>query len=155
MDTRSRPAVGTTCPGSDPAALRVITVAVLAGLVISGIVVISGHDTASLSGASAAMEQAAPNGLARPAQHGASSVRLLSQAATACRTISYQGEEMMSEWGQAGPVTSVVEVWHASGGVTMVHPVQAAPGWPGEVPHIVAPASYMGGQACSAASCSA
>jgi sigma-E factor negative regulatory protein RseB len=147
MDTRSRPAVGTTCPGSDPAALRVITVAVLAGLVISGIVVISGHDTASLSGASAAMEQPAPDGLTRPPQHGASSVRLLGQAAKACQTVSYQGEEMLSEWGQAGPATSVMEVWHTSGGVTMAHPVQPAPGWPGELPHIVAPASYLGGQA--------
>ncbi|HET7243591.1 MAG TPA: sigma-E factor regulatory protein RseB domain-containing protein [Streptosporangiaceae bacterium] len=147
MDTRSRPAVGTTCPGSDPAALRVITVAVLAGLVVSGIVVISRHGTASLSGASAAMEQSAPSGLTRPPQHGASSVRLLSQAAKACQTISYQGEEMLSDWGQAGPATSVMEVWHASGGVTMAHPVQAAPGWSGEVPHIVAPASYLSGQA--------
>lgn len=119
----------------------------LAGLVVSGIVVISRHDTASLSGASAAMEQTGPSGLTRPTQHGASSVRLLSQAAKACRTISYQGEEMMSDWGQAGPATSVVEVWHASGGVTMAHPVEAAPGWSGEVPHIVAPASYLGGQA--------
>jgi sigma-E factor negative regulatory protein RseB len=147
VDTRSRPAVGTTCPGSDPAALRVITVAVLAGLVVSGMVVISRHDTASLSGASAAMEQSAPDGLTRPAQHGAASVRLLSRAARACNTVSYQGEEMLSNWGQAGPATSVMEVWHGSGGVTMAHPVQAAPGWAGEVPHIVAPASYLGGQA--------
>jgi sigma-E factor negative regulatory protein RseB len=147
VDTRSRPAVGTTCPGSDPAALRVITVAVLAGLVVSGIVVISRHGTASLSSVSAAMEQPAPDGLTRPPQHGASSVRLLSQAAQACSRMSYQGEEMLSDWGQAGPATSVMEVWHSSGGVTMAHPVQAAPGWPGEVPHIVAPASYLGGQA--------
>jgi sigma-E factor negative regulatory protein RseB len=146
VDTRSRPAAGTTCPGSDPAALRVITVAVLAGLVVSGIVVISRHDTTTLSGASAAMEQSEPSGLTGPTQHGASSVRLLSQAAKACRAISYQGEEMMSDWGQAGPATSVVEVWHASGGVTMARPVEAAPGSPGEVPHIVAPASYLGGQ---------
>jgi hypothetical protein len=147
VDTRSRPAIGTTCPGSDPAALRVITVAVLAGLVVSGIVVISRHDTANLSGASAALEQSAPDGLTRPPQHGASSVRLLTRAAKACQTVSYQGEEMLSNRGQAGPATSVLEVWHASGGVTMAHPVQAAPGWPGEVPHIVSPASYLGGQA--------
>jgi sigma-E factor negative regulatory protein RseB len=147
VDTRSRPAVGTTCPGSDPAALRVITVAVLAGLVVSGMVVISRHDTASLSGASAAMDRSAPSGLARPPRHGASSVRLLSQAAKACRTISYQGEEMLSDRGRAGPASSVMDVWHASGGVTMARPVQAAPGWSGEVPHIVAPASYLDGQA--------
>jgi sigma-E factor negative regulatory protein RseB len=146
VDTRSRPAVGTTCPGSDPAALRVITVAVLAGLVVSGMVVISRHATAGLGGAGTAMEQSAPSGLARPPAHSAS-VRLLSQAAQACRRISYQGEEMLGDWGKAGPATSVVEVWHASGGVTMAHAVEAAPGWSGEVPHIVAPASYLGGQA--------
>ncbi len=147
MDTRSRPAVGTTCPGNDPAALRVITVAVLAGLVVSGMVVISRHATADLSGAGTAMEQSAPSGLAGPPAHSAASVRLLSQAAQACRRISYQGEEMLGDWGQAGPATSVVEVWHTSGGVTMAHPVEAAPGWSGEVPHIVAPASYLGGPA--------
>ena len=147
MDTRSRPAVGTTCPGSDPAALRVITVAVLAGLVVSGMVVISRHATVGLSGAGTAMEQSAPSGLARPPAHGAASVRLLRQAARACSRMSYQGEEMLGDWGQAGPATSVVEVWHASGGVAMAQAVAAAPGWPGEVPHIVAPASYLDGQA--------
>ena len=146
MDTRSRPAVGTTCPGSDPASLRVITVAVLAGLVVSGMVVISRHATAGLSGAGAAMEQSAPSGLATRPAHNAASVRLLSQAAQACRRMSYQGEEMLGDWGQTGPATSVVEVWHASGGVAMAHSVEAAPGWPGEVPHIVAPTSYLDDQ---------
>jgi sigma-E factor negative regulatory protein RseB len=147
VDTRSRPAVGTTCPGSDPAALRVITVAVLAGLVVSGMVVISRHATVGLSGAGAAMEQSAPSGLAGPPAHSAASVRLLSKAAQACHSMSYQGEEMLGDWGQAGPATSVVEVWHAPGGVATAHAVEAAPGWPGEVPHIVAPASYLGDQA--------
>src|SRR5690242_6158794 len=134
-------------PGSDPAALRIITVAVLAGLVVSGFVVISQHATASLSGAGAAMERSAPSGLSSPPERSAASVRLLSQAAQACRTMSYRGEEMLGDWGQAGPATSVVEVWHASGGVTMAHAAQAAPGWSGEVGHIGAPASYLGGQA--------
>jgi sigma-E factor negative regulatory protein RseB len=147
LDTRSRPAVGTTCPGSDPAALRVITVAVLAGLVVSGMVVISRHATAALSGAGAAMEQSAPSGLTRPPARSTASVRLLSKAAQACQKMSYQGEEMLGDWGKAGPVTSVVEVWHASGGVAVAHAVQAAPVWSGEVPHIVAPASYLGDQA--------
>ena len=41
MDSRSRQAAGTPCPGTDPAALRLITVAVLAGLVITGVVVVA------------------------------------------------------------------------------------------------------------------
>ena len=61
--------------------------------------------------------------------------------------MTYQGEEVLGDWGQAGPATSVVEIWHAPGGVTMAHAVAAAPHWSGEAPHIVAPASYLGGQA--------
>ena len=148
MDTRSRAAVGTTSPGSDPAALRVITVAVLAGLVVSGIVVISRHGAGSLRGAGAAMEQqSAPSGLGRSAESSASSLRLLSQAAHACRTMTYQGEEMLGDWGAAGPVTSVVDVWHAPGGITLAQAPAAAPQWPGEAPHIVAPVSYLGARA--------
>ena len=139
MDTRSRIAVGTTCPGSDPAALRVITVAVLAGLVVSGIVVISRHPAGSLGGAAAAMEQqAAPSGLSRPPERSTASLRLLSQAARACHTMTYQGVEMLGGWSAAGPATSVVDVWHAPGGVTLAQAVAPAPHWSGEVPHIVA-----------------
>jgi sigma-E factor negative regulatory protein RseB len=148
VDTRSRIAVGTTCPGSDPAALRVITVAVLAGLVASGIVVISRHPTGSLGGAAAAMEQqAAPSGLSRPPERSTASLRLLSQAARACHTMTYQGQEMLGGWSAVGPATSVVDVWHAAGGVTLAQSAAPAPPWPGEVPHTVAPAPYLGGQA--------
>ena len=150
MDTRSRPAAGTTCPGSDPAALRVITVAVLAGLVVSGIVVISRHGTGGLggTGTATAMERpSAPSGLSRLPERNAPSLRLLSQAARACRTMTYQGEEVLGDRGEAGPATSVVDVWHAPGGVTMAQAVAAAPHWSGEAPHIVLPASYLGGQA--------
>src|SRR6266581_9347270 len=87
MDTRSRPAVGMTGPGTDPAALRVITVAVLAGLVVSGIVVISRH---SVGGPGRAGQQAmvwplAPSGLSRAAAPREQPVKLLSQAAQACQ----------------------------------------------------------------------
>jgi sigma-E factor negative regulatory protein RseB len=148
VDTRSRPAAGTTCPGSDPAALRVITVAVLAGLVVSGIVVISRHGSGSLGGTGTAMARpAAPSGLSRLPERNAPSLRLLSQAARACRTMTYRGEEVLGDWSEAGPATSVVDVWHAPGGVTMAQAVAAAPHWSGEAPHIVLPATYLGGQA--------
>jgi sigma-E factor negative regulatory protein RseB len=148
VDTRSRPAAGTTCPGSDPAALRVITVAVLAGLVVSGIVVISRHGTGGLGGTATAMERpSAPSGLSRLPERNAPPLRLLSQAARACRTMTYQGEEVLGDRGEAGPATSVVDVWHAPGGVTMAQAVAAAPHWSGEAPYIVLPASYLGGQA--------
>ena len=147
MDTRSRPAVGTTCPGNDPAALRLITVAVLAGLVVSGMVVITRHAAGGLAGAGPAMAQSAPSDLAHPQEQNKGSLRLLSQAAQACRTMSYRGEEMLGDWGQAGPATSAVEVWHTAGGMTLAQPAQAAPPYSGEVPHIVAPESYLGGPA--------
>jgi sigma-E factor negative regulatory protein RseB len=41
VESRPRPPLGAPCPGTDPAALRLITAAVLAGLVATGIVVVS------------------------------------------------------------------------------------------------------------------
>ena len=145
MDTRSRPSAGTTCPGSDPATLRVITVAMLAGLVVSGIVVISQHSAGGLGGAGtqAMAPQSAPAGLPRATAARTPTLRLLSQAAQACQTMTYQGVEVLG----AGPDTSVVDVWHAPGGVTLAQAAPAAPHWSGETPHIVLPASYLGGQA--------
>lgn len=120
----------------------------LAGLVVSGIVVISRHGTGSVRGAGTAMEQQlAPSGLGRSAARNAPSLRLLSQAAHACRTMTYQGEEVLGDWGAAGPVISVVDVWHAPGGVTLAQPPAAAPQWSGEARHIVVPASYLGARA--------
>jgi sigma-E factor negative regulatory protein RseB len=57
--------------------------------------------------------------------------------------MTYQGVEVLG----AGPDTSVVDVWHAPGGVTLAQAAPAAPHWSGEAPHIVLPASYLGGQA--------
>jgi sigma-E factor negative regulatory protein RseB len=147
VDTRSRPVVGTTCPGTDPAALRVITVAVLAGLVVSGIAATAWHGTglSGRAGAQAMARPAAPSGLPRTAP--APTMRLLSNAAQACRTMTYQGVEVLGEWDGPGPATSVLNVWHAPGAVTLAEAVAASPQWSGQVPHIVLPASYFGGQA--------
>jgi sigma-E factor negative regulatory protein RseB len=148
VETRSRPAAGTSCPGTDPAALRVITVAVLAGLVVSGIVVVSRHGMGGLGrvNAQAMAPPSAPSGLPRPPVPGAPSMRLLSQAAQACRTTTYQGMEVLGAWGGPGPSGSVVSVWHAPGQVTLAQAV-AAPHSYAEAQHIVLPASYLGGQA--------
>ena len=145
MDTRSRPAAGTSVPGTDPAALRVITVAVLAGLVVSGIVVVSRHGMGGL-GRADPQAMAAPSGLAPPPAPGAPPMRLLSQAAQACRATTYQGMEVLGAGGGPGPAGSVVHVWHAPGEVTLAEAV-AAPHWYGEAQRVVLPASYLGGQA--------
>lgn len=132
MDIRSRPAVGTSGPGTDPASLRLITVAVLAGLVVSGIVVISRH-----SGPAPAPVKAA----------GQPTMRLLGQAARACHKMTYAGVEVLAARGEPGSAVSVVNVWHAPGGVTLAEKAGAAPHLPGEAPHIVLPVSSLGGQA--------
>ena len=131
MDIRSRPAVGTSGPGTDPASLRLITVAVLAGLVVSSIVVISRH-----SGLAPAPVQAS----------GHPTMRLLGQAARACHTTTYAGVEVLGPQGEPGSAASVVNVWHAPGGVTLAEKSGAAPQLPGPVRDIIMPVS-LGGQA--------
>jgi len=100
MEFRSCPA-GSLSPGTDPAALRVITTAVLVGLVASGVALASGLGLLTGGG-----------GPPRP---------LTGQAhgpARACRSLPYQGVEV-AWWGpasQTGGDTSVVQVWHQPGG---------------------------------------
>jgi len=112
MEFRSCPA-GSLSPGTDPAALRVITTAVLVGLVASGVALASGLGL--LTGGSVPPRPLAgqANG---PAQ--AAGLRLLREAAQACRSLAYQGTEV-AWWGPAsrtGGDTSVVQVWHQPGG---------------------------------------
>ena len=132
MDTRSRPAVGTSGPGTDPTSLRLITVAVLAGLVVSGIVVISRHSTPSPAPVTASGQPTMP---------------LLGQAARACHTMAYAGVEVLGAWRGPGAEASVVNVWHAPGGVMRAQALAAAPDLSGAAPRIVPPFSSLGSQA--------
>jgi len=134
MDTRSRPAVGTSGPGTDPASLRLITMVVLAGLVVSGLVVISRQSVPSPS----------PAPVEAPGQP---STRLLSQAARACHTMTYAGVEVLGARGGPSPATTVMNVWHSPGGVTFAEAPEAAPHGYGEAPHMVLPVLSLGGQA--------
>jgi sigma-E factor negative regulatory protein RseB len=153
LDTPSRPAAVAPSPATDPAALRLITVAVLAGLVVSGIVVVSRHShPAGPASSSRAGAQVLPARAGLPAGHPATpasdpALRLLGAAVRAYRTVAYEGVEVLGEAGREGPATSVVNVWHAPGGVTLAQSVAAAPHWSGEVPHIVLPTSSLDGQA--------
>jgi sigma-E factor negative regulatory protein RseB len=132
MDTRSRPAVGTSGPGTDPTSLRLITVAVLAGLVVSGIVVVSRHTSSSPAPVTAS---------------GQPTVPLLGQAARACHKMAYAGVEVLGARGDPGPEASVVNVWHAPGEVMFAQAPAAAPHVPGEAPRTIPPVSSVGGQA--------
>jgi sigma-E factor negative regulatory protein RseB len=176
MDSGPRQTLGAPCPGTDPAALRLITAAVLAGLMVSGIVVISHRGLATGSavravrpGAQAQMDRnalpfvpvvpvAPPARVLAPLQHGPGrsirparpaapfAVRLLSQAAAASRAAAYDGVEVLDGWSQAGSVTSVVHVWHSPGGVTVTQAVSPVPTWSGGAPHILLPAGAFGGE---------
>ena len=114
MEFRSGPA-GSLSPGTEPAALRVITTAVLVGLVASGVALASGLGL--LTGGAVAPRPLAGRALANgPAQ--AAGLKLLREAARAGRSLPYQGVEV-AWWGpgsQAGGDTSVVQVWHQPGG---------------------------------------
>jgi sigma-E factor negative regulatory protein RseB len=112
MESRSRPAGG-MLPGTDAAALRVITAAVLVGLVASGVALVSGLGL--LTGGAGAQRP-----VVGPAQ--AAGLKLLHAAAQACRSLPYQGVEV-AWWGwgsRAGGDTSVVQVWHQPGGQALI-----------------------------------
>jgi sigma-E factor negative regulatory protein RseB len=152
VDTRSRTGPGPLCPGTDPAALRLITAAVLAGLVASGIVVISRHGAtagAADLGRPGAQAMMAAGSLPRaaPATAASAPVALLIRAAHACGTVAYEGVEVLDDWGATGLATSVVNVWHAPGGMTLTQALRPAPHRAGEAPHIDLPASSLSGQA--------
>jgi sigma-E factor negative regulatory protein RseB len=134
-------------PGTDPAALRVITTAVLVGLVASGVALASGLGL--LTGGAAAPRPLAGRAPASgPAQ--AAGLRLLREAAQACRSLPYQGVEL-AWWGRgsrAGGDTSVVQVWHRPGGQALTQdpgaqvltqPPAASPNGPGQHRQPVAP----------------
>jgi sigma-E factor negative regulatory protein RseB len=140
VDSGSRHALGAPSPGTDPAALRLITAAVLAGLVIGGTAVIWSARTApQVRPGSHAASQGRPPG-ARFA------LQVLGRAAVASRTVAYAGVEMVDGLAGEVPTTAVVHVWHPPGAVTLTQAVAPVPGWSGEVPHIVLPASSFGGQ---------
>jgi sigma-E factor negative regulatory protein RseB len=51
---------------------------------------------------------------------------LLSKAAEASLDMSYQGVELIAQSGLAGPVTTISEVWHRGGGLTVTQTSDAA-----------------------------
>jgi hypothetical protein len=119
-------------PGTDQKALLIITLAALAGLVITGFSVM-------------------PPGLrslptrvgAHPGPRGSSQeagLRLLRQAAQACRSVPYDEVDDLSWRSPAGPGASTVEVWHDRGGPTLMRTVAAGTDSFGEVHRVLLPA---------------
>lgn len=148
MESRSSQAVGAACPGADPAALRLITAAVVAGLVITG-VVISRYGPAP--GGTARFSRGGEQALTGHRSLPTPALALLSQAAVASRTVAYEGVEVVTGWAQPGPVTSVLHVWHRPGGVTLTQTVALVPGATLWVPRILLPAPSIAGQTLAGA----
>jgi sigma-E factor negative regulatory protein RseB len=147
MEFRSWPAGGLS-PGTDPSALRLITTAVVVGLVASGVALASGR---SLLTSPAHAQPPLAGRAPVDGQAQAAGVRLLGQAAQACRSLPYRGIEM-AWWGPGGD-TSVVEVWHQPGGQALTqapgtqavtHPPGSLTGWAVR-PHEPAPLGGSGG----------
>ena len=76
----------------------------------------AGGDAVSAAGR-AAVAGKAPVAARRPAAVRA--VRLLTQAAQAAITTSYQGREIVTRWSQGGGSVLVSSIWHVSGGQTV------------------------------------
>jgi sigma-E factor negative regulatory protein RseB len=120
MELRPWPAGGAS-PGTDPAALRLITTAVVVGLVITGL---AAAPWRGLVPAAAVRPLAAPSGRAQTA-----GLRLLTRAAQAWRSVPYQGVEV-AWWGPGGGDTSMVDVWHQPGRQALTQAPQPSVEWP-------------------------
>jgi sigma-E factor negative regulatory protein RseB len=94
---------------SDPLHLRIVSAAVVLGLIAASGVTIS-RDVIT-RGAS----RSGP--LAVPASVG---LRLLSEAAVACQSLAYQGVQVIASMSPAGRRVSVVDVWHKQGRQTLI-----------------------------------
>jgi len=109
---------------------RIVGLAAILGLLGSGV---AGLALADSSAGSSVMKRSGLGGgplrLARPARTAASSagLRLLQEAATACRATSYHGEQVVLWWGPGETSASLVDVWHQPGQMTLVQATDVPP----------------------------
>jgi len=107
---------------------RIVGLAAILGLLGSGV---AGLALADVQPASTVLRHPDFDPLrpGSPAQLSPAAVglRLLQQAAAACQGTSYRGEQVVLWWGQGETSTSVVEVWHQPGSMTLVQASGAAP----------------------------
>lgn len=119
-----------TAAEHDPLHLRIATAVIVLGLIAGGTVVVWRDMTARngllLTGATgpvAAPGQALPrlpSATLAPGETGNTGLRLLSEAAAACRQVSYQGVQVTQWHGADGGLTSVVNVWHQRDHQTLI-----------------------------------
>jgi sigma-E factor negative regulatory protein RseB len=110
---------------------RIVGLAAILGLLGSGV---AGLALADSPGGPSAIKRPGLGGgplrLAGPVQTSASDsgLRLLREAAAACRATSYRGQQVVLWWGAGETSASVVDVWHQPGRVTLVQAATAIPG---------------------------
>jgi sigma-E factor negative regulatory protein RseB len=147
MFSRTTPTCDGAGPEHDPLPLRLATAVVVLGLIATGVTVIwrdmaahggelmpvAGHSglrqssAARMSGAGSGSGAGSPDGgqrsVGHPAMAGAAAgagLQLLSEAATACRRVSYQGVQLTAWLGPDGSWTSVANVWHQRDHQTLI-----------------------------------
>jgi sigma-E factor negative regulatory protein RseB len=124
MFSRPTPACDAAGPEHDPLPLRIATAVVVLGLIATGITVVwrdmAGHggELVPLGASHGGMRRAA--GRPAAAETAGAGLRLLSEAATACRQVSYQGVQLTAWRGPDGNWTSVVNVWHQRDHQTLI-----------------------------------
>jgi sigma-E factor negative regulatory protein RseB len=110
---------------------RVASLAAVLGVLGTGIGALvladgaAGSATPSASSAGQGLidQASGPGGQPASAPRTAASsagLRLLRQAVAACQDTPYRGVQEVLWWGQGDPTTSVIDVWHQPGGVTLV-----------------------------------
>ena len=145
MFSRTTPPCDGAGPEHDPFPLRLVTAVVVLGLIATGVTVIwqdmaahggelvplaASHGELRQSGAAGVAGSAGPGQAAasqpstsRAAVAGtaaAAGLRLLSEAASACHRVSYQGVQLAAWEGPGGSWTSVVNVWHQRDHQTLI-----------------------------------
>jgi sigma-E factor negative regulatory protein RseB len=63
---------------------------------------------------------------ARPSEAARAGLRLMSQAAAACRNTAFSAVLVSRSWGPSGARVSVADVWHRPGGQTVAQPVSTS-----------------------------
>ncbi len=86
-------------------------------------------------GTAAGQAPASGPGSAVVRHSSARAVSLLTAAARAAITTSYQGQELVSRWGSSGGTILVSDIWHVSGGQTLTQTLSAGT-YSGSVPYL-------------------
>jgi hypothetical protein len=100
------------------------TIAAMVALLAPCLLVAACSRTAAATAESRESSLSGPSGAVdlkpTPPEDCGPGLKLLREAAEAGSTVSYQGVEMVSTWAVTGDSTMIADVWHRSGGSTLV-----------------------------------